>query len=75
MLVNHLSPSTDGFQSDEIYLPDEDVFIATLFNCFEADMDWTVLSNDIARLAIGKPLNKEVKLKEDILKQYVGVCV
>jgi CubicO group peptidase (beta-lactamase class C family) len=69
------SGSTDGFQSDEIYLPDEDVFIATLFNCFEADMDWTILSNDIARLAIGKPLNNEVKLSEDILKQYVGAYV
>ena len=27
--------STDGFQSDEIYFPKEDVFIVTLFNCFE----------------------------------------
>ncbi|MEP6948766.1 MAG: serine hydrolase domain-containing protein [Ginsengibacter sp.] len=67
--------STDGFQGDEIYLPAEDVFVAALFNCFEADMDWTVLSNDIARLAIGRPLNYEVKLSEDILRQYIGEYV
>lgn len=69
------SGSTDGFQSDEIYLPKEDVFIVTLFNCFEADMDWTVLSNDIAKLAIGKPLNNDIKLNENVLKQYVGEYV
>lgn len=66
------SGSTDGFQSDEIYLPDENAFVVTLFNCYEADMDWQILSNDIARLAIGKPLNKNVKVAEDILKMYIG---
>jgi hypothetical protein len=64
--------STDGFQSDEIYLPEEDVFVVTLFNCYEQDMDWTILSNDIARLAIGKPVNNEVKVKDDVLKSYAG---
>ncbi|MBS1757073.1 MAG: beta-lactamase family protein [Bacteroidetes bacterium] len=66
------SGSTDGFQSDEIYLPNENVFIVTLFNCYEADMDWQLLTNDIARLVIGKPLNNEVKVSEDILKSYIG---
>lgn len=69
------SGSTDGFQSDEIYLPDEDVFVVTLFNCFEQDMDWTVLSNDIAKLAIGKPLNNSIQLGTDFLKRYVGEYV
>lgn len=64
--------STDGFQSDEIYFPKEDIFIITLFNGFEQDMDWTVLSNDIARLALGKPLNSEIQLSEDVLQNYVG---
>jgi hypothetical protein len=36
-------------------------------------MDWQILTNDIARLAIGKPLNNELKLNEDILKQYAGI--
>jgi CubicO group peptidase (beta-lactamase class C family) len=66
------SGSTDGFQSDEIYLPNENVFVVTLFNCYEADMDWQLLTNDIARVALGKPLNNEVKVKEDVLKSYVG---
>ena len=70
-IIEH-SGSTDGFQSDEIYLPDEDVFVVTLFNCFEQDMDWTVLSNDIAKLAIGKPLDNSIKLSADVLKRYVG---
>lgn len=69
------SGSTDGFQTDEIYLPDEDVYVVTLFNCFEQDMDWTVLSNDIARVAIGKPLNSDIQLSEETLKQYVGTYV
>jgi len=67
------SGSTDGFQSDEIYLPNENVFVVALYNCYEADMDWQVLTNDIARVALGKPLNNEVKVKEDVLKGYVGI--
>lgn len=66
------SGSTDGYQSDEIYLPAEDVFVVALYNCYEADMDWQILTNDIARLAIGKPINNDVKIKEAVLKTYVG---
>ena len=66
------SGSTDGFQSDAIYLPRENIFIVALFNCYEADMDWQVLTNDIARVTLGKSLNSEVKLTEDVLKSYVG---
>lgn len=66
------SGSTDGFQSDEIYLPNENVFVVTLYNCYEADMDWQILTNDIARLAIGKPINYNFKVKETILKSYIG---
>jgi CubicO group peptidase (beta-lactamase class C family) len=69
------SGSTDGFQSDEIYLPHEDVFVVTLFNCFEQDMDWTVLSNDIAKLAIGKPLDNDIQLSADVLERYAGTYV
>jgi hypothetical protein len=35
-------------------------------------MDWQILTSDIARLAIGKPINKDVKVKEAVLKMYVG---
>jgi CubicO group peptidase (beta-lactamase class C family) len=67
------SGSTDGFQSDEIYLPDENVFVVALYNCYETNMNWQLLTNDIARIALGKPLDNEVKVKEDVLKSYVGV--
>lgn len=66
------SGSTDGFQSDEIYLPNENVFVVALFNCYEADMDWQLMTNDIARLTIGKAINDNFNVKENILKSYVG---
>ncbi len=66
------SGSTDGFQSDEIYLPDENVFVVALYNSYEANMDWQLLTNDIARIAIGKPINDNIKVKDTILKSYVG---
>jgi len=69
--VEH-SGSTDGYQTNEIYLPNQDIFIVTLFNGFEQDMDWIVLSNDIARMALGKTIGKDIKLDEVLLKQYAG---
>jgi CubicO group peptidase (beta-lactamase class C family) len=64
--------STDGFQTHEIYLPNENVYIVALYNCYEADMDWQILTNDIARLAIGKIINNNFQVKEAVLKTYVG---
>ncbi|MDB5003415.1 MAG: CubicO group peptidase beta-lactamase class family [Mucilaginibacter sp.] len=69
------SGSTDGYQTDEIYLPEQDVFVAALFNGFEQDMDFVTLSNDIARLAINKPLQHELKLKVDSLGRYAGTYI
>jgi len=68
------SGSTDGYQTDEIYLPDQDIFVAALFNGFEYDMDFIMLPNDIARLAAGKPRN-EINLDADSLKQYAGTYI
>lgn len=64
--------STDGYETDEIYLPSSDIYVVTLFNAFEADMDWTVLSNDITRLASGKQLRQEITISDKELKKYVG---
>ena len=64
--------STDGFQADEVYLPDADTYVVTLFNCFEQDMDWTVLTNDIARVATGKPVDAAVVVDKALLAKYVG---
>ncbi|MVT08694.1 serine hydrolase domain-containing protein [Chitinophaga tropicalis] len=66
------SGSTDGYQCDMLYVPEEDLFIATMFNCYEQDMDWEVLTNDIARAVIGKP-SENLNLTEDELQKYVGV--
>jgi CubicO group peptidase (beta-lactamase class C family) len=65
----------DGFQSDEIYLPRQDIFIATLYNSMNKggdDMSFMLLSNDIATLAMGKSLMKELKVSNSVLEQYIG---
>lgn len=69
--VEH-SGSTDGYQSDMIYLPKQDLLFITLFNCYEADMDWQILTNDLVKLYLGKNDN-EIELNENQLKQYVGL--
>ncbi|MES2427442.1 MAG: serine hydrolase domain-containing protein [Bacteroidota bacterium] len=66
------SGSTDGYQTDEVWLPDADVLIITLFNGFETDMDWQVITNDIARFAIGHSLRPVLKLREDNLEKLTG---
>ncbi len=63
----------DGFRSDEIYLPAEDVFVATLFNCLEYKNNWIELSNRIAGLSAGKPLEAGVTLNDSVLKRYIGI--
>jgi len=70
------SGGIDGFQSDEIYFPQEDVFVATLYNSLNEggnDMSFMGLSNDIATMAIGKPLAKEAVVPDAVLQQYAGV--
>lgn len=63
----------DGFRSDEIYLPNEDVFVVALFNCLAYKNDWIDLSNEIARLASGKSLQENIKLPDSLLKKYIGI--
>ncbi len=66
----------DGFQSDEIYFPQQDIFIATLYNSLNeggSDASFMALDNDIATLTIGGQLNKEIKLDPALLKPYAGV--
>ncbi|GAA0886512.1 hypothetical protein GCM10009120_51110 [Sphingobacterium siyangense subsp. cladoniae] len=69
--VEH-SGSTDGYQTDVLYMPDQDIYIVTLFNCYESDMDWQVLTNDIAKLSIGKSIGSLVTLTPEQLKKYTG---
>lgn len=69
--VEH-SGSTDGYQTNELYIPERDVFVVALFNGFETDMDWQIITNDVARLVLGTGLRKELKLSDDSLKRYAG---
>lgn len=62
----------DGFRSDEIYLPGEDIFVAALFNSLEYKNNWIELSNDIALLTTGKSLQTVMKLSDSILQKYTG---
>ncbi|MBI2731693.1 MAG: beta-lactamase family protein [Sphingobacteriales bacterium] len=61
----------NGFKSNEIYFPKEDVFVVTLFNCECAPME--DLSLQIASLAMGKvPDQKGIDINENLLNSYVG---
>jgi CubicO group peptidase (beta-lactamase class C family) len=66
----------DGFQSDEIYFPKQDIFLATLYNSLNEGGDnasFMSLDNAIATLAIGKDLPHEVILDSASLAQYMGI--
>ena len=70
------SGGIDGFQSDEIYFPQQDIFIATLYNSLNeggSDVGFMALDNDIATLSVGKHLDREVSVDTALLKQFVGV--
>jgi CubicO group peptidase (beta-lactamase class C family) len=70
------SGGIDGFQSDEIYFPRQDIFIATLYNALingGDDMSFMGLDNDIATLSVGKQLDREIRADTNVLAQYVGV--
>ena len=60
-----------GFLSNEIYFPAEDIFIAILCNCGAAPVD--ELSINISSIALGMPLQTNVKVDTKTLDEYVGV--
>jgi CubicO group peptidase (beta-lactamase class C family) len=59
-----------GFHSNEIYFPSEDIFIAVVFNCGCAPKD--ELSEIISGLALGKSMQKDLSVDENILDTYTG---
>ena len=63
-----------GFMSHAIYLPQEDIYVAVLYNFRDPARLPEFLAGDLAAMAIGKPFNiKETTLAENLLKTYVGV--
>jgi CubicO group peptidase (beta-lactamase class C family) len=62
----------NGYLCNEIYLPDEDVFVALFSNSTGKSPD--EVSTKMAAIAIGKPVNyTEITLPENSLDQYTGV--
>ena len=62
----------NGYLTDAIYLPAEDVFVAVFSNSTGKSPD--LVSEKIAAVAIGKPLNyKEIPVDKAALEQYTGV--
>lgn len=60
-----------GFKSNEIFYPAEDVFIAILCNSGAAPID--EISIKVSNIALGKILQRDVKVDTKTLDNYVGV--
>jgi len=74
----HHEGQTSGFISLEKYFPKEDIYVAIMTNVKTSD-DKTDFSDnrfrlfdEIGQLAMGKELMKEVKLDDQMLKNYTG---
>ena len=74
----HHEGQMSGFIAEEKYFPQEDVFVAILTNVKSGEdktyfsAERFALMNDIAFLSIGKRLQMNVKLSDEILNSYVG---
>ncbi len=61
----------NGFITNEIYYPQQDVFIAALFNCEDAPKD--EISRSISEIVLGQSLQTGiVESSNEILNAYVG---
>jgi CubicO group peptidase (beta-lactamase class C family) len=64
----------NGFRSNTIYFPEEDVYVVALFNCECSPME--EITEQIALLAIGKTQNdRNMELPEATLSTYIGKYV
>lgn len=62
----------NGYLTNSIYLPKEDVFVAVFSNSTGKSPD--LVSQKMAAIAIGKPLNyTEITVPDNVLDQYTGV--
>jgi CubicO group peptidase (beta-lactamase class C family) len=60
-----------GFVANEVYFPDQNIFIATLYNSESAPMGELAVS--IAGLALGKPLQIDIQIYPKVFDDYTGV--
>jgi CubicO group peptidase (beta-lactamase class C family) len=61
-----------GFRAEEIYLPQEEIYVVGLFNCRQLDIREKDLCENIVKTMLGKPLQKVIKLDDATLKSYIG---
>lgn len=59
-----------GFQTNEIYFPDQDVFIAILCNSGSVPID--EISLKISSITLDKNLQPDIKVNDNILDKYLG---
>ena len=65
------SGKMNGFLSNEMYYPDQDVFIVALFNCENAPRD--EVSTEISEIVLGRSLQAQaIKPVDNVLNSYVG---
>lgn len=77
--INHLSsiPSIghsgrmNGFVTDEIYYPKQDVYITLLFNSESVPKD--EIAQAIAEIVLGQSLQTGIKIDDKLMNSYVGV--
>lgn len=72
-VIEH-SGGINGYVSNEMYLPDEDVFVAITIN--QETNGGTELGSKLAAIAIGDPyVYPAFHVEEKVMKDYVGVYV
>jgi CubicO group peptidase (beta-lactamase class C family) len=64
------SGGISSFNSLEMFLPDEDVWVVVLANC--DDVNVADLTSDLATMAIGKVLTQPVNVDSDAIAKYTG---
>jgi CubicO group peptidase (beta-lactamase class C family) len=69
--IIHHGGRTFGFNSHEMYAPEEDVLVVVLNN--QSMLDLTSLTTILVHLAAGKDYNfEEIKVADNVLETYVG---
>jgi CubicO group peptidase (beta-lactamase class C family) len=66
--------SINGFSSEELWMPDEKVFVAVLTNLGSGGTDSTFIANQLASYAIGRPFDPvAITLPAGKLQEYTGL--
>ncbi|HSC52692.1 MAG TPA: serine hydrolase domain-containing protein [Phnomibacter sp.] len=60
----------NGFVTNEIYYPKQDVFVAILCNREDAPKD--ALSKEISEIVLGQPLQAGIRISDSLMNSYIG---